>query len=356
MRVLSVHAAYRCAHAGACCTSGWTIPIERVAARRVEGALAAGRLRARGEPLVRLGGLPQGASQAVAHDARGRCAFRGDDARCSIHSVLGPDALPAACRHFPRVAVLGPDAVEVTLSHYCPTAAGLLFEDQGPLRIVDHAPSFPAGAEYEGLDATRSLGPLLRRGVLLPWAAYRRWQAHAVGVLARPKTSIEEDLARLEADAARLADWKAGEGGFDLWLEATFGSATAVGDRRLDIHRAAGTHARVLAAGDAPRTASPPTGHWARWGADAWPRFARPLKAYAAAKVVASWPALQGEGIVVAVAAVRMAVEVVAVEAARRAVSEERRLDEPHLREAIRAADLLLVHHADPEALARALA
>ena len=104
----------------------------------------------------------------LACDALGRCAFHDGDAhRCEIHRVLGHDALPLSCRQFPRVVVLTPAGVSVGLSHYCPTAAGLLFSEGAPVAIVEDAPAFPRDAEYEGLDARASLGPLLRPDALL---------------------------------------------------------------------------------------------------------------------------------------------------------------------------------------------
>ena len=65
--------------------------------------------------------------------------------RCRMHATLGHDALPLACRQFPRVTVEDPRGVSVTLSHYCPTAAGLLERDTAaPFTIVLDPPAFPA--------------------------------------------------------------------------------------------------------------------------------------------------------------------------------------------------------------------
>ena len=53
--------------------------------------------------------------------------FLGADRRCAVHRQLGRETLPSACRDFPRVVTLTPLGVSITLSHYCPTAAGMLF-------------------------------------------------------------------------------------------------------------------------------------------------------------------------------------------------------------------------------------
>lgn len=88
-----------------------------------------------------------------------------------MQHALGHDALPLACRQFPRVTVLDPRGASVTLSHYCPTAAGLL-KDDGPVAIEINGATFPPGGEYVGLDAQDALPPLLCRDVLMDWESW----------------------------------------------------------------------------------------------------------------------------------------------------------------------------------------
>ncbi|MBP8273114.1 MAG: hypothetical protein KAY59_01715, partial [Acidobacteria bacterium] len=79
VRCLSFHAAYRCGNSGICCTSGWPIPDDQ-------------------------GGL-------LPMTDRG-CAFHNAAAhQCEIHALRGHDALPLACRQFPRVSILEPRGV-----------------------------------------------------------------------------------------------------------------------------------------------------------------------------------------------------------------------------------------------------
>ncbi len=89
---------------------------------------------------------------ALLATAHGRCVFHDPAGRCAIHSALGHDALPVACRQFPRVSVTDPRGVSVTLSHYCPTAAALL--DGGNRDALAHRSGNREGGEREG--GTRS--------------------------------------------------------------------------------------------------------------------------------------------------------------------------------------------------------
>jgi hypothetical protein len=92
-----------------------------------------------------------------------------------------------------------------------------------------------------------------------------------------------------------------------------------------------------------------------QWVAPAWSAFSRPIRRWLATKAFASWVALQGEGLRTTVALLRVALGVLRAEAARGSAEASRLLDADLLLDAIRRADLLLVHLADPEALARRL-
>ena len=83
--------------------------------------------------------------------AHGRCVFHDPAGRCAIHSALGHDALPLACRQFPRVSVTDPRGVSVTLSHYCPTAAALL---DGGNALRASSPTYSPCAGNAGLFTT----------------------------------------------------------------------------------------------------------------------------------------------------------------------------------------------------------
>src|ERR1051325_9650810 len=103
---LSFHAAYRCRHAGACCRAEWEIPFEdgSVAARTIDGS----------------------------------CTFFDRTTNlCAIHHTCGHDALPLTCQMFPRRVLHDVRGTFISLSHVCPTAAALLFDEDGHAAIVD---------------------------------------------------------------------------------------------------------------------------------------------------------------------------------------------------------------------------
>jgi hypothetical protein len=80
-----------------------------------------------------------------------------------------------------------------------------------------------------------------------------------------------------------------------------------------------------------------------------------PLARYLAARAFGSWLGLQGVGVRTALRGLDTALAVARVEAARLCAEADAALDAPRMLEAFRAADLLLVHLASPEALARRL-
>ena len=67
--------------------------------------------------------------------------------------------LPSACRHFPRVYLRDARGDLLTLSHFCPTAASLLFEP-GPVGVIDAPRPLALDEPIEGLDAREVLPPL----------------------------------------------------------------------------------------------------------------------------------------------------------------------------------------------------
>ena len=365
-RALSIHARYACRSSGACCTAGWAIPVEPAVEEGLRqgwdgGRLRVGTARSVDDLLRRAAGLPDRARVLLRADARGRCAFFEPRAGnlCAIHRQLGHGALPLSCRQFPRVALLTPETVRITLSHFCPTAADLLFAG-GPCTIVQDPPAFPPGAEYEGLDARNAVPPLLRPGVLMGWDGYDAWEAHAVSVLADEALAPEQALARLEDQAETARSWRVEDGPFLPFLNAALSGkppalrGSAGFDQCLEHWRMA--RACVPPAVKAPP--EPPAGSAMadrRWVAPAWPTWALPVRRYLAAKAFASWCALQGQGLRTTASALRTAFAVLRVEAARVGLAAGRPLDATLLKEAVRAAELLLVHLASPEVLARRL-
>src|SRR5262249_43087644 len=141
---LDFHAPYRCRHTGACCRAGWTIPFEdlTVAARDGDGA---------------------------------GTFLDGPARRCSIHRARGLHPLPVTRRMFPRTVLQDPRGTFVSLSHFCPTAAALLFDADGDATLVEAPAALADIGELDGLDARAEWPPLLRRGVLMDLQSYGAW-------------------------------------------------------------------------------------------------------------------------------------------------------------------------------------
>ena len=125
---------------------------------------------------------PADVAGVIALTPAGGCLFHQDPG-CAIHAALGHDAIPASCQHFPRVCLIDSRGVFVTLSHFCPTAAGLLFEPQDTVTIVEGPSALPGGALPEGLDARDALPPLQSPKRLMDLADYGAWEREMVRVL-----------------------------------------------------------------------------------------------------------------------------------------------------------------------------
>ncbi|MGE0040595.1 MAG: hypothetical protein AB7H88_15540 [Vicinamibacterales bacterium] len=323
---LNVHARYQCRHSGACCSSGWPIPVEVSRVAALDRAVAAGRLDAGGGPwLDPAPGAPEEVAGVFRHDGGGRCVFR-QAGRCAVHQALGPGALPAACLHFPRVCLVDDRGVFVTLSHYCPTTAALTLDFEGPVAVVAGPPAIPGGDIPEGLDARGELPPLFDERRLMSLDEYAAWERAAVtrlGAAADPAAVI--DALEMEAGGA---------------------------PRRRD----------TLARFDEVCAAVPAPLDWPPAPADAdeaWRELAASLPGasavagrYLAARAFASWVAYQGRGLQAVVRSLDAAFAVFRVEVARQRAAGLAPRDA--LREALRQSDLLLVHYADRQALADA--
>ena len=192
---LNVHLPYRCRHSGACCTAGWPIPIEP------ERAILLGRG----------GTLPR--------DANGACVFH--DGRCTVY-----EHRPMSCVHFPYVCLIDQRGVRVTLSHYCPTAASLLFEHHGPIEIVEGPPPIPGVEIPEGLDARESLPPLRAPNLLMSYEEFSDWERNELTTLA-PLAGDSEFAPVIERFLAAkvFASWAAYRGDGISSIRAAVGNA-----------------------------------------------------------------------------------------------------------------------------------
>jgi Fe-S-cluster containining protein len=350
---LSIHAGYRCRHSGECCTAGWRIPVDRETERRlVQSRLIANAPDAH-TTLER-----DGSNTVLALTPERACVFfeprRGERlSSCAIHRVLGHDALPSACRHFPRVAITDDHGTFVTLSHFCPSAATLLFDDRVPLSIVQPPASFNVVTDYEGLDARGALPPLLRASVLMDLHGHHAWETRVVRVMADEGYDAEAALTQLEHDADRVRAWRPGREALCERIRGLGTDQTAMPARKVE----------DVALYELVRSCVPPglssepvpddfDATDAAHVQPAWRDFAVPVKRYMAARAFASWIPWHARDLRVAVRWLVAARSVLKVEAARECGRNGRRLDRAQLVAAVRRADLLLVHKASAATVA----
>ena len=205
---LSIHAHYRCAHSGACCHAGWPIPAEPALAGTVERgglgpAWTAGRVF---EEQPR----PDGPLRVLRVQADDACVFyERERRRCAVHRLAGHAVLPTPCRNFPRITLKDRRGTFITLSHFCPTAAALLYSAE-PLAIVEAPASLTLDGSVEGLDATGVLPPLLRPGMLMDAAGYTAWEEEAIAVLADGRHSARAALDIIADATRRIRGWEPG--------------------------------------------------------------------------------------------------------------------------------------------------
>jgi hypothetical protein len=360
---LSIHADYRCEQSGVCCSSEWDVPVELPVYRRLDAALVSGSLRPAadadggGAPLIVEDDLPEDAGAMLARTTGGECVFyHGGSRLCVVHRDLGEGQLPSTCRYFPRLAVRDPRGTSISLTHYCPTAAAMLFRDDVPIEIVEAPRAFPP-ADYEGyLVGPDAWPPLLHPRMLMDDAAYGAWERHMVSRCADETLSPEGVVATLQRDATVLRGYTPGAGSLIDAVAALPADAIAA-----PVQEALGSSlalfTEVMRA--VPDDFKPePDEHrlvdvYLVAVAPAWTHWDKPLKRYLAAKAFASWTAYQGRGLLTVVRGLEVALAMVRVEAARQCRDQGRSLDATLLKEAIRQADFALNHLAAGDELAR---
>jgi Fe-S-cluster containining protein len=291
---LSFHAPYRCRHAGACCRAGWTIPFDDTEREHVQ------TLR------VTIGSLETLAGGVVAsRHPDGTCTFfEADTNLCAIHHAGGHAALPVSCRMFPRLVLQDGRGTFISLSHFCPTAAALLFEESGnswlPVGIVDAPPALIDVGPLDGLDAREAWPPLLRPGVMMDLESYGAWERLGVELLTREGVAPGTSLDAFAAATTRITSWSpAAPDPLQHAVRDAFGMLTP-----------------------------PPTG--------VLEVSDRATKRWLAARLFGNWIAYQGDGLEAIVRYLRGCLDTLATELAR----------DGNTLEAIRRSDLLIVHKA----------
>jgi Fe-S-cluster containining protein len=297
-KCLSIHAEYQCRHSGVCCRSGWDIPFDAGEVTTVQALQLGGG----GVLLEPVGERPA----LAARRANGCCSFFDADTHlCAIHAAGGQEALPLTCRMFPRVVLHDPRGTFISLSHFCPTAASLLFDSTGPVTVVDAPATLAHDRMLDGLDAHDAWPPLLRDGVLTDLDSYGRWEARSIALLTEPGRTARRSLAALADVTAVIASWMPGR---DLLVDAV---------------------ERAFANVSEPR-AEPPADHDPA------------VQRWLAARLFASWIAYQGRGLETIVRYLGMCLNAFERELAQCA----------NALEAIRRSDYHLVHESSSQRLA----
>lgn len=332
---LSIHADYRCRHAGACCTAGWPIPVEPSRQRTL-------------------------GTHVLVPLADGACRFYDRQHHlCQVHRDHGEAMLPSSCFHFPRRALIDERGVFVSLSHFCPTAARLLVETDGPLRIVESPPAFPANRGYEGLDGRGAWPPLIKTDLLFDLESFDAWERFALDTLADETLVVPSALRRLAAAAEELRAWRPDDGALAArvrhlatrsWTQEELTRAWSRYERFAGLEAYESLCACVPPGLVAPTLSSADRDRWQREsGLVEMPGHV--ARRYVAAKMFGSWSAYEAFGLRTMVAELVLADVVLRVEAVRGWSRERPPLDVDALVSAVRAADWLLVHLVERPAL-----
>jgi Fe-S-cluster containining protein len=361
IRCLSIHAEYRCRHTGSCCSHVWVIPAES----RLVQLIHSGDIDPpkRDAPLFVSTPHPAvtGTTLVLAR-YDGACVFFERDAGrlCTIHRQRGVDALPSACRHFPRVHLRDGRGTFVSLSHFCPTAARMLL-DEAPISIVEARPPLALEGAIEGFDATDTLPPLLRPEMLTDAAGYGAWEIEAIRTLGRPDLTHGQALSTIAAATAVVREWVPAMGPLDAFVARTFASTIALPDAHID---PPGDAARLAAAEAAcprdggrvvERAADSVAGFediWNRLVTPGWASFDGAVKRYLAARLFANWMAYRGSGLRSVVEWLKICLALLRNETARQCALAERALDADLFVAAVRECDRVAIHVLDTRLLA----
>lgn len=359
--VLAFHALYRCRHAGVCCTSGWTIPVEAPLYRSLKSALEWGQLRPEGphriddlfEPAE---DLPHGEPAVVRRRADGSCVFfeRGRGNLCAIQRQVDHAHLPSACRHFPRVTLIDPRGAFVTLSHVCPTAARMLL-DEVDADVVTSGPVIDQHLALEGLDARDALPPLLTRDLLWDWDGWDRWERGAVALLARDDRAPEVSMGALLAAVESVRAWRPADGPLEDAVTSALERGAGVTEP-LHLSDAAMTGLCAVLDASIPE-ALKPSGLPATpiFDVPGWDRWGGPVGRYLSARAFANWVGYYGADVRTWFASILAAYAALRASAAARIQGGGAPGDPNVLVQAFGDADRLMLHMATASALAEAL-
>jgi hypothetical protein len=118
----------------------------------------------------------------------------------------------------------------ISLSHFCPTAAALLFHADGTGAIVGAPAALSDIGELDGLDARGEWPPLLRPRVLMDVESYSTWERAAISLVTHSTIAPGETLGELEDVTATILSWIPGSGALQDVVRAAFDRHTMTGE------------------------------------------------------------------------------------------------------------------------------
>ena len=288
--------------------------------------------------------------------ADGACVFfdAAHGRLCRIHRSLGENGLPSACRQFPRITLRDARGTWITLSHFCPTAARLLFTP-APLHIVSAPDRISLAGAAEGLDATAALPPLLRPGMLMDQEGYSAWEQMSVELLGSRGSDAREALAAVEEASRTIREWSPGGETLRALVTRTMARATGstvADDPSTDARR----HALAVASVPRALVRTEETAGRARRSDVALilHDFDAVIRKYLASKLFASWWAYLGLDLMGVVEAIHVHRAVLHTRIARRLEIHD--APDEIVLQAIRDTELLMAHKSDSRRLARLIA
>jgi len=346
-RCLSFHAAYCCRHSGECCRAGWDVEVEP----HIVDAVRAGRVLPVISTPVPFEPLAEGDGLAPSRTHSGDCSFHNQD-RCSLQQSASEAMLPSACRHFPRVFLRDGRGLLLTLSHFCPTAASLLF-DPGKVSIVDAPGSLMIAEPIEGFDAREALPPLVRPGLLTDVDGYALWEESVVRAFVDGADAALA-LSRIDAATECVRSWTPARGPLsDAVIPAFATGKRTPYDPGLSksfelVRELTGPHPLMEVPVEFAQA-------WERIRQMADDILQQPVRRYLAASAFGNWIAYRGEGLRSVVAWLHACHDVLRVQMVRHLAGKSAIIPED-LIEPIRMADYIMIHTVDSLAFGRAAA
>jgi hypothetical protein len=239
--------------------------------------------------------------------------------------------------------------VSVSLSHYCPTAAASLFRGSEDFGVIAEPGAFPGDWPFEGLDARDAFPPFLRPGVLLGFDGLRSFEDQAVRALTRGE--VWSSMAVIEAAIESARSWTVERGALCDLIRSSFPETPPP---RNSNSRSADPRPVLLASLTEGTPASFELPDWRPLSPSFSSRVDLVLRKYLAARLIASWITFQADDLRAIARYLRLCLDTVLLFACAHRADQEP-CEDTRWKEAVRSADLWILHFCDPDLLARNL-